>query len=195
MDGRARRGLRKTHSTSPHIKKDSPMTKTLASAALALLAATTAASAHVTLETGEATAGSAYKAIFRVPHGCDGSPTVQITVKIPEGMIAVKPMPHAGWTIETVKGKYARAYDYYGSQLDEGVTEVTWTGGNLPDAYYDEFVLRGMVAADLPAGPLYFPIVQRCERGVERWIEIPAPGQSAEDLEGPAPAVTIVPKP
>ena len=150
--------------------------------------------AHVTLETGEATAGSPYKAVFRVSHGCDGSATTKITVKIPEGVIAVKPMPHAGWVIETTKGKYAKAYDYYGSKLDQGVVEVTWSGGNLPDAYYDEFVLRGMLAADLPGGMIYFPVVQECEKGVDRWIEIPEPGKTAEDYETPAPGLKVLPK-
>lgn len=170
------------------------MLKSILPAAAALILAAGAASAHVTLETGQATAGSSYKAVFRVPHGCDGSATVKITVRIPEGMIAVKPMPHAGWTVETVKGKYAKAYDYYGSKLDEGVTEVTWSGGNLPDAYYDEFVLRGMLAADLPAGMIYFPTVQECEQGVDRWVEIPEAGKSAEDYETPAPGLKVLPK-
>jgi periplasmic copper chaperone A len=168
------------------------MLKSILPAALVLAFATGAASAHITLETTEAAAGSAYKAVFRVPHGCDGSATVKITVKIPEGVIAVKPMPHAGWTIDTVKGKYAKAYDYYGSKLDEGVTEVTWSGGNLPDAYYDEFVLRGMIAADVPAGPLYFPVVQECEKGVDRWIEIPEEGKP--EPETPAPGLKVLPK-
>jgi uncharacterized protein YcnI len=169
------------------------MLKTILPAALVLAAATGAASAHITLETSEAAAGSAYKAVFRVPHGCDGSATVKITVKIPEGVIAVKPMPHAGWTIDMVKAKYAKAYDYYGSKLDEGVTEVTWSGGNLPDAYYDEFVLRGMIAADVPAGPIYFPVVQECEKGVDRWIEIPEEGKP--EPETPAPGLKVLPKP
>ena len=170
------------------------MLKSALPAVIALLAGTAVASAHVTLETAEAKAGSTYKAVLRVPHGCDGSATVKITVKVPEGVIAVKPMSHAGWTIATVRGKYAKAYDYYGSKLDEGVTEVTWSGGNLPDAYYDEFVLRGMLAADLPAGIIYFPTVQECEKGVDRWIEIPEAGKTAEDYETPAPGLKILPK-
>ena len=27
------------------------------------------------------------------------------------------------------------------AKLTEGVTEISFTGGNLPDAFYDEFVL------------------------------------------------------
>jgi uncharacterized protein YcnI len=160
-----------------------------------MLAVCGQASAHVTLEVQEAKAGSAYKAILRVPHGCDGAPTTKITVQVPEGFISAKPMPHAGWTIETVKGKYARAYDYFGSPLDEGLTEVSWSGGSLPDDYYDEFVLRGTFAAELPAGMIYFPVVQECEGGkAERWIEIPADGKAADDYESPAPGLMLEPK-
>jgi periplasmic copper chaperone A len=45
---------------------------------LILIAALAAspASAHVTLETKQAAVGSYYKAVFAVPHGCAGSPTV-----------------------------------------------------------------------------------------------------------------------
>ena len=49
---------------------------------------------------------------------------------------------------------------------------------------------------DLPVArhwTLYFPIVQECPDGVtERWIEIPAAGQSADDLELPAPGVKLL---
>ena len=56
------------------------------------------ACAHVTLETREAPVGTPYKAVLRVPHGCEGAATVALRVRIPEGMIAVKPMPKPGST-------------------------------------------------------------------------------------------------
>jgi uncharacterized protein YcnI len=170
------------------------MLKSIITAAALVALGTGSAYAHITLETAEAKAGSAYKAVFRVPHGCEGSATVKISVKIPEGMFAVKPMPHAGWTIETVTGPYAKAYDNHGTALTEGVTQVSWSGGPLPDAYYDEFVLRGQLAPDLPAGMLYFPVVQECEQGTDRWIEIPAEGKTAGDYETPAPGVMVLPR-
>jgi uncharacterized protein YcnI len=164
--------------------------------AAALLVASGPAFAHVTLETGEATVGSTYKAVLRVPHGCDGKATVALRVKIPEGFIAAKPMPKAGWELNTVKGKYAKAYTLYGEAVTEGVREIDWTGGRLPDDFYDEFVLRGTLAGDLPAGEmLYFPVVQECEGGmVERWIEIPQAGQNEDDLDTPAPGIRLLPK-
>src|SRR5258707_15410868 len=88
--------------------------------------------AHVSLETKQATIGSSYKAVFMVPHGCAGSATVKIRVQIPEGVIAAKPMPKAGWNVEAIGGKYSSGYDYHGSKLAEGVKEVVWSGGKLP---------------------------------------------------------------
>lgn len=156
-----------------------------------------AAAAHVTLETKEAPVGAPYKAVFKTPHGCKGAPTTTVRVRIPEGVIAVKPMPKPGWKLETVKGPYAKAYDFYhGLKLTEGVREVVWSGGELPDEFYDEFVLQGFLAADLPAGStLYFPVVQDCPGGAaERWIELPKDGEPASKLEKPAPGVTLLPK-
>lgn len=162
---------------------------------VALLAASAPAFAHVTLETQEAPVGATYKAVLRVPHGCEGSPTIKIRVQIPEGVIAVKPMPKPGWTLETVKGKYAAAYDYYGTPASEGVKEVVWSGGKLPDEFYDEFVFRGYLTAGLtPGALLYFPVVQECEVGADRWIEIPAEGKESNDYETPAPGLKLLPK-
>src|SRR5690606_4621320 len=108
-------------------------------AALALLAP--AAQAHITLETQQAAPGSYYKAVLRVPHGCKGADTTQVRVRIPDGVLAVKPMPKAGWELKLVQGKYDQPQTLHGSQVDSGVREISWSG-DLPDAYYDEFVFR-----------------------------------------------------
>jgi uncharacterized protein YcnI len=162
----------------------------------ALLISTAPAFAHVTLEDQEAPVSSTYKAVFRVGHGCEGKPTIKLRVQVPEGVISVKPQPKAGWTIETIKGPYAKPYDYYGTSLTEGVKEVIWTGGNLPDEYYDEFVMRTYLTPGLPVGStLYFPVVQECTDGAaERWIEIPEAGKVADDYEMPAAGVKLLPK-
>ena len=165
-------------------------------AAALLSMANGAAFAHVTLETREAPVGGGYKAVFRVPHGCKGSATVKVRVQIPEGVIAVKPMPKPGWSVETVKGKYGKAYPYYhDTTLTEGVKEVAWVGGKLLDEHYDEFVLTGYLAGELkPDTTLYFPVVQECEQGVARWIEIPEAGKTAHDYESPAPGLNLLPR-
>lgn len=156
------------------------------------------ASAHVTLETQQAAVGSGYKAILKVPHGCGGSSTVSIRIRVADGVVDVKPMPKAGWKLETKSTKYPKTFSLRNAKMSEGVTEITWSGGQLPDAYYDEFVFIGAISDDLQAGStIYFPVVQECEKGVARWIEIPKAG-AAHDNGGegaqPAPGLRLVPR-
>lgn len=168
------------------------VTRSIAALA-ALLLSTTAAPAHVTLETQQAAAGSTYKAVVRVPHGCEGSPTTRIRVRIPEGVIAVKPQPKPGWQLTTTVGKLPQPYDAgHGRMVTESVTEVSWAGGKLSDEHYDEFVMR--VQLPHQPGVIYFPIVQDCEKGVHRWIEIPEAGKKLDDYKEPAARLTITPR-
>ncbi len=161
-------------------------------AAFALLSSPV--SAHVTLEQQEARVGQSYKGVLRVPHGCEGTATVTVRVRIPEGLIGVKPMPKPGWTLTTVTGKYPKAYKLFHREVAEGVTEISWAGGKLPDDWYDEFVFTGVLAGDLePGKTMYVPVVQECEKGVHRWIEIPAAGKSRSDYPEPAPELKLLP--
>jgi len=157
-----------------------------------LLVAPQTLSAHVTLETRQAEPNGSYKAVLRVGHGCEGSPTTAIRVQIPEGMIAVKPMPKTGWQVATTQDKYERPYDYYGTELTEGVRQIAWTGGELRDDFYDEFVFVGRLTDFAPETVLHFPTVQECAAGAHRWIEIPTAGQDPDELDEPAPQLEIV---
>jgi len=161
--------------------------------ALATALTPSAATAHVTLEQQQATVGAPYKVVLRVPHGCGDSATIRLNVQIPEGVISIKPMVKAGWQIATTRGPYSRAYSFFhGAKFTEGVKEVTWSGGKLPDAFYDEFVLSAFIAGELePGQTLYFPVVQQCEQGEHRWVEIPAAGKHSSE---PAPGVMLTPK-
>ncbi|TIV97058.1 MAG: DUF1775 domain-containing protein, partial [Mesorhizobium sp.] len=118
------------------------MNKYLLSVGLFLALGTSTAFAHITLEIQEAPVGATYKAVLRVPHGCEGKATTALRVQIPEGVISVKPMPKPGWTLQTKKGRYEKSYQLYGETLTTGVKEIDWSGGNLPDDFYDEFVFR-----------------------------------------------------
>ncbi|OHV79517.1 YcnI family protein [Ensifer sp. LCM 4579] len=172
------------------------MSKKLVTATALIALTATTAFAHATLEKTEAPVGSAYKAVIRIGHGCEGKPTIAVRVQVPEGVIAAKPMPKPGWTLEKIKGAYEKSYDYYGTPMKEGVKEIVWKGGSLADDDYDEFVFRAFLTNSLPVGKtLYLPIVQECPDGAaERWIEIPAEGQSSEDLEHPAPGIKLLEK-
>jgi uncharacterized protein YcnI len=169
------------------------MSRFISSILVALLAGSPAF-AHVTIGPREAALGGPVKLTFGVGHGCGTSPTTKVRLRIPEGIIAVKPMPKPGWQIELVQGAYQKTYDFFhGAKLSQGVKEVAWTG-NLPDAHYDEFVINGFIARDAFAAgtTIYFPVVQECENGVHRWIEIPKPG-SHEHLSEPAPGIRVLP--
>ena len=156
----------------------------------AMLAATVPALAHVSLQVPAAAAGSSYKAVLQVPHGCDGAATTTLKVRIPAGYFSVKPMAKPGWTIETVKGPYDRPYEQHGATITEGVTTIIWSGGELPDDFYDEFAFRGTLAADLPEGTrLAFPTVQICGTAEEAWIDV----TGDPEAQMPAPVLTITP--
>ena len=163
---------------------------------IAALLFATPACAHVTLEGRQAAIGTWYKAVFAVPHGCAGSATTKVRVQIPDGVIDVKPMPKPGWNVEVVKGKYAAPYDFHGGKISEGAKEVVWSGGKLADDNYDEFVISTYLTATLkPDTVLYFPTVQECEQGVNRWIDIPADAEHTHDTKSPAPGVKLIVKP
>lgn len=150
----------------------------------ATLALAPVAQAHITLAPQQAAAGSYYRAVVRVPHGCNGSDTTAMRIQIPTGVLDVKPMPKPGWTLAVKTGAYAQPQSVHGAKVDHGVTEIAWTGGDLPDAYYDEFIFRAYLSSDLKAGDtLYFPTIQECKQGTVRWIE-----KSGNDSESSNPA-------
>ncbi|PTM51143.1 DUF1775 domain-containing protein [Phreatobacter oligotrophus] len=160
-------------------------------AALLALIVTSPATAHITLETGSTAPGS-YKAVLRVPHGCGTQATTGITVTIPEGVHSVKPQPKPGWTLATTVRPYQRTYTNHGREVRQGVQEIRWSGGSLPNEHYDEFVFIGQIDASLAtAGTVHFPVVQTCAGGEHRWTEIPAAGSQAR-LASPAPSLRIV---
>jgi periplasmic copper chaperone A len=166
----------------------------LLAVALAASGLAAPALAHVTVQPVAAVAGSYVEARFTVPHGCNGSPTVVVRIKIPDGVTSAKPQMKPGWEVAIKTRKLDPPIQDHGRTIGETVDEVEWRGGKLPDTLYDTF---GLVVKlpDTPDATLYFPAVQECEQGVVRWIGIPAPGQSRGDLREPAPALGLTAKP
>jgi uncharacterized protein YcnI/copper(I)-binding protein len=164
----------------------------MAAAGCTLLLSATAAFAHATFEPQAIEPGKTYKHVLRVPHGCDGQATNLVRIQIPQGVHSVKPMPKPGWTLNTVRGAYAQPVMAGEKALTEGVTEIIWSGGNLPDAHYDEFAFRAVIApAAAGEGQVFFPTVQECASAKAAWIEIPAKGQDPHALKMPAPGVKV----
>lgn len=151
--------------------------------------AAVSAEAHVVLAEPAAPAGSYYRATFRVGHGCDGSATTAISVSIPDGVVGAKPMAKPGWTVETRTEKSTRAQA--GKPAAVEVREITWRGGPLPDAHYDEFV--AMMKLPATAGKRWFKITQTCEKGSTAWADVPEEGKSTRDLKTPAALLDVLP--
>jgi copper(I)-binding protein/uncharacterized protein YcnI len=152
-----------------------------------LLAAGSAA-AHVTLADGRAAPGAYFTSFFRVGHGCHGSATVALRVEIPEGIVTARPQPKPGWTLAIERVPLSPpAKGEGGKPVTERVAAITWRGGPLPDEDWDQFG----VTAKLPdhAGKLYFPAIQTCEQGEERWVETAA--EPGAHLSHPAPALEL----
>ena len=103
-------------------------------------------------------------------------------------------MPKTGWELTTKIDPYPQPVRYFEDTLTEGVREIAWTRGELPDEWYDEFVFRGRLPDNGAGTTIWFPVVQECETGVNRWIEIPAEGKTADDYEEPAPGLLLIPK-
>jgi uncharacterized protein YcnI len=150
----------------------------LAGAVLAALS-TEPALAHVVAFPAQAPAGSQTIVAFRVGHGCNGSATTVIHLTIPDAVVQAKPRPKPGWTIEIAKAPIP------GGKLR--ATDVTWRG-YLSDDQFDDFQL--LLTLPDKGQTLYFPTVQTCDAGEEKWVQIPAE-RAMTGLDHPAPSVSV----
>lgn len=147
------------------------------------------AQAHVTLEQAKASAGSYHKLVFKVGHGCDGSATQTFKVTLPEQVSNAKPMPKAGWKLSIDRARLNQAKTSHGKTITDDVREISWSGGELADAYYDEFTIQ--VKLGEVVEKLYFKVTQICEKSRLDWIEIPLPEKTSKDLKFPAPMLEV----
>jgi uncharacterized protein YcnI len=129
------------------------------------------ASAHVTVQPGEAVQGSYTKLTFRAPNESDSAATVKLEVELPASIEGARTKPVPGWTA-TVDGQTIR-----------------WEGGRVEPGQFQEF--------DISVGPLpevdelVFKAVQTYSDGTEsRWIEETVEGE--EEPERPAPVLTLI---
>ncbi|WP_299348959.1 DUF1775 domain-containing protein, partial [uncultured Maritalea sp.] len=175
------------------------MSKSILKAALgaATFAATLsagAAFAHASLEVKTAQADNYFKAVMRVPHGCDGQATNDVIIELPHGFYGAKPMAHHGFEMKVEKGAYEQPITLHGKESTEGVRKVIWSGGVVENWAYDEFVVFGRIGNVAAGDTLYFKTTQLCgTEGKVEWNEIPVMGQDRP--KHPAPALNIVANP
>jgi uncharacterized protein YcnI len=147
-------------------------TRTIAGAAAAagvLLSFAGAASAHLEPDPASIPAGPPAPIAFNVEHGCDGSPTVELQIKLADGITDAEPVQKDGWTADVTDGV------------------VTFSGGSLPADTEDHFDVT--FTAPTTDGDLVFPSIQTCEVGQINWIQPTVEGQPEPDE--PAPVVQV----
>nr|WP_157342713.1 YcnI family protein [Nocardioides sp. MAH-18] len=162
--------------------------------ALLGLAVAAPATAHVTLTPSTTQAGEPAVLRFAIGHGCDGSATTAVTIRIPEPITAVTPTRHPLWDVEQeVVPLDPPVVDAHGARLTERVAAVTFRAQEpLPEGERDVLEIALVLPPD--AGTtLSFPTIQTCEQGQSAWTEVPAGGQDPEQLDRPAPTLVVTP--
>jgi uncharacterized protein YcnI len=162
----------------------------MALAVAAVAALPVPAQAHMGIEPTQAAANTTVAVGFRIGHGCGTSPTTAVKVRITAGVADAQPQPKAGWTLTVLRGTAPAVAAAPDQAALLPVTEVHWTGDNLPNEFYDTFFIR-MRLPNTPNTTVFFPVVQECETGVHRWIDVPQAGRP-EPAE-PTPGLRLTP--
>lgn len=172
------------------MKKKTITAAGVAAGALLAVAVPLAASAHVTVDPGDAAAGSTSTLTFAFGHGCDGSATTALVVTVPDGVYTAKPVVDAGWDISTtLEDVDDGVTDAHGDPVTQRVSTVTYTAATpVPDGYVASVGLQ-VALPDDEGETLAFPVEQRCESGSVSWSEVAADGE--DEPENPAPTVTL----
>jgi periplasmic copper chaperone A len=164
----------------------------LTTAALVVLAAP--AFAHVTVSAPGATRGGSDQEItFRVPVE-KNSNTVGVKLALPSDtpIASVDVLGMAGWTHKETTVKLATPIHSDDGDITEAVSEIDWTaaaGGGLTPGEFGEFTIIAGLLPDAPT--LTFKAIQTYADGSSvSWIEVAAPGSSAEP-DNPAPVLTL----
>lgn len=144
--------------------------------------------AHATVSPKSTTQGSYQRLAFGITHGCEGAATIEVIVQLPESIMGAKPMPKAGWIVETEIEDLAQPYLSHGREIRRDVRTIRWRG-ELLDAHYDEFVVMTKVSNKV--GPIAIPITQICEQGRMDWNQLP--DGSGARIKYPAPVLEILP--
>jgi periplasmic copper chaperone A len=166
------------------------MSIVLATGAAALMLAAPAA-AHITIDPAEGPNDGFATVGFQVPHGCEESPTTRVRIQIPPSVPSVTPGRNPFWNLQTKEGPKDEV-ELHGETITRGVSEVTYTAKTpLPPHELDVLTLSLKLPAGEAGDVVYFPTIQECAEGRTRWIQVPAEGESGEELESPAPSITL----
>ncbi|WP_431278916.1 YcnI family protein [Leifsonia poae] len=161
--------------------------------AVLLLAAPLAASAHVRVDPGQATAGSYATLTFKVPTESATAGTVKLVVDLPTAtpFTSVSYQPLAGWTTTVDTEKLAKPIKTDDGTITEAPVRVTWTADSGVQVAPGQFQLFTISAGAVPdTGQVLLPAHQTYSDGsVVDWAD-KTPASGAEP-EHPAPVLYI----
>ena len=166
----------------------------IGAAVATMLALPAVASAHVTVQPGAVEGGGFSVVSFRVPNERDDASTTQLRVTLPKDQPigSVQTTPVTGWKITTATRQLDKPIEMFGEQLDNVVSEVTWTatdGGIRPGQFQDFNLSLGQLPE---SGELVFNTLQTYSSGEKvNWNQVAA--DPAVEPERPAPILTITP--
>lgn len=154
-----------------------------------------AASAHVTINPGDATQGGEARVAFRVPDESDTASTTKLQVFLPtdQPLASVLVMPIPGWTAVLTTSKLAAPIKTDdGDTVTDAVSQITWTATSAATAIkpgqFQEFPVS---IGPLPkADAMAFKALQTYSDGtVVRWIDATVAGQA--EPAHPAPVLKL----
>jgi periplasmic copper chaperone A len=178
----------------------------LASIAVFFILPAATAFGHVGFTPDEVPVDDAALLTMTVPHDCNGKGITSVEVQVPEEVTYFTPVEAPGWTI-AVKGGEAHSHSSSEDAAAEhdkamkagstggAVESVTWThqGGPLPTGVAAAFQVLVGVDAAAKGSTIHIPAIQNCPGGQSvAWTEVPAKGESHDDLESPAPMISAV---
>jgi periplasmic copper chaperone A len=154
------------------------------SAVAAALALPAPAGAHVTLSPDSVPADGFARFTVNVPNEQDNASTVKVSLKLPPGVTFVSFQPKPGWTRTVTMVKLDKPVVVEGTKITETVGTVTWSGGKIGPAEFDQFGVS-MHVPNTPGTTLVMPATQTYSNGdVVRWI-------GPLDADEPAPHMGV----
>jgi len=172
------------------VRRAAAATIALGAGALLAVAVPLSASAHVTLQTNTAAAGSYALLTFKVPNeSADGATTDSVAITLPTDhpLLGVSFVPVPGWTAAATTEKLPKPVVNGDDTLTEAVTKVTWTapaGHGIPTGALGLFQLS---VGPIPSvGSIAFPAEQGYSDGsVVSW------SGTSESAQHPAPVLYV----
>ncbi|GAB2448811.1 uncharacterized protein YcnI [Conyzicola lurida] len=153
------------------------------------VAAPLAASAHVTIDPGQAEAGSYTIVTVKVPNESETATTNRVEVSLPTDtpFTSVRYVPVAGWTAELVRTTLPEPVTVGETTVTEAVTSVVWTADAGSEIGAGQLQLFPLSMGPVPdVGSLTLPADQGYSDGtVVSWSE------TATDAEHPAPVLYV----